>query len=91
MKFSLGGDQGLSVLVPGYPKSQDMTCGSNAPVDAVEETITAGQSSLSYTGGEYTYVWKTESSWSSASSQCRQLVFKFIDGSTRRANFKFTK
>jgi len=88
VKFSLGGDHGLDVFEAGYPKSQLIECNSNAEVDGVEETVTAGASSLSYAAGSdtYNYVWKTEKAWTDS---CRQLVVKFDDGTTARANFMF--
>jgi uncharacterized delta-60 repeat protein len=88
VKFSLGGDQGLDVFADGYPRSQQIACDSSAPVDGVEETLTAGRSSLAYDAASdiYTYVWKTEKAWAGT---CRQLVLKFDDGSFQRANFKF--
>ena len=56
-------------------------------VDAVEETVTAGGSSLTYDAGadQYIYVWKTEKSWNG----CRQLVIQLKDGTYHRANFQF--
>jgi hypothetical protein len=36
----------------------------------------------------YLYGWTTDRDWKNT---CRQLVVKFSDGSTYRANFKFTK
>ena len=33
----------------------------------------------------YSYVWKTEKSWTG----CRQLILRFTDGTERRASFKF--
>ena len=88
VKFSLGADHGLDVFEAGYPKSQAIECNSNAEVDGVEETVTAGSSSLSYAAGSdtYNYVWKTEKAWMDS---CRQLVVKFDDGTTARANFMF--
>ena len=88
VKVSLGGDQGLNIFAAGYPKSEPITCGSNVLVDGIEQTVTAGSSSLSYNAGndQYTYVWKTQKSWANT---CRQLVLKFIDGTTQRANFQF--
>lgn len=88
VKFSLGGDYGLDVFEAGYPKSQVIECDAQAEVDGIEETVTAGQSSLSYSADTdtYNYVWKTEKSWEDT---CRQLVVKFDDGTTARANFKF--
>jgi uncharacterized protein len=90
VKFSLNGDQGLSIFASGYPKSEVIACDANAQVDGIEETVASGGSSLSYdpTTDTYTYVWKTDKSWANS---CRQLVIKFSDGTFRRANFKFTK
>lgn len=88
VKFSLGGDHGLEVFDDGYPRSQAIACDSQAEVEAVEQTVTAGASSLSYASGSdtYTYVWKTSDAWEDS---CRQLVLRFDDGQTARANFKF--
>jgi hypothetical protein len=57
-------------------------------VDAVEETTTAGGSSLHYDPltDEYTYVWKTQKS---GAKTCRQLVVNLNDGSSHAANFLF--
>jgi hypothetical protein len=90
VKFSLGGNMGLAIFAAGFPASGPIAC-TTGPVDAVEETLTAGGSSLSYdaSSGQYIYVWKTEKSWAAS---CRQLVVKFADGtSTKVANFNFTR
>jgi hypothetical protein len=89
VKFSLGADQGLNIFATGYPKSAPMAC-SGAVQDAVEETVTAGGSSLSYdpVAGQYIYVWKTDKAWAGT---CRQLQVKFADGSVQLANFSFTR
>src|SRR5205814_1333048 len=62
VKFSLGGNQGLNIFAAGYPKSQTVACASGAPTDDVEQTVTAGASSLQYDAatGLYSYTWKTE-------------------------------
>lgn len=89
VKFSLAGNQGLSIFAAGYPVSAVTSCGST-PTDSIETTATAGSSSLSYdaTTDQYNYVWKTEKAWANT---CRTLNVKFIDGTTHQANFKFTK
>ena len=58
------------------------------PVVPVEETETAGQSSLSYdpTTDRYKYTWKTENSWKNT---CRQLTVTLRDGTVHTAKFKF--
>jgi N-acetylneuraminic acid mutarotase len=86
VKFALGGDQGLGVLARAHPVSQRVSCDADAALDAIEQTLTAGSSSLSYSGGQYTYVWKTEKSWAGT---CRDLIVKLIDGSVHTAHFKF--
>ena len=89
VRFSLGGDRGMDIFEVGYPRSQAIACDSDAEVDGVEQTVNAGSSELSYAPGSdtYTYVWKTDRAWSDS---CRQLVVRFDDGTTARANFTFT-
>jgi len=67
-----------------------MTCDSTEKLDAIEETVTAGGSSLQYDASleQYTYVWKTNKAWAGT---CRQLLVKLDDGSYHRANFQFVK
>lgn len=88
VKFSLNGDQGLNIFAAGYPRSQIIECDSTTVVDGIEETVTAGSSSLSYdpSTDTYTYVWKTDKAWANT---CRQLVVKLNDGTYHQANFKF--
>jgi Tol biopolymer transport system component len=88
VKFSLGGFRGTNIFAPGYPKSQAINCGSSASESTLEQTATAGASSLTYdaTTDIYTYVWKTDPSWAGT---CRQLAIQFTDLSVHYANFKF--
>jgi hypothetical protein len=88
VKFSLGGDQGLGIFAAGYPASQPITCDFSPLLSDVEETATAGGSSLTYdpTTDQYTYIWKTDSAWKGT---CRKLTVKLNDGSTHIANFQF--
>jgi hypothetical protein len=88
VRFQLGGDRGLSILAPGSPNSAQILCGSGAPVDPVEETVTAGASGLQYdpVTGTYTYVWKTVKTWKGT---CRQFTLQLDDGTTRTAIFEF--
>jgi hypothetical protein len=90
VKFSLGGDQGLNIFSAGYPASQTVACDSSAILSDVEETLLAGGSSLSYdaTFNRYIYVWKTNKAWANT---CRRLVLKFKDGTTKTAEFSFSK
>jgi hypothetical protein len=88
VKFSLGGYKGTNIFAVGYPASQQVSCSTSAPIDAIEETVTSGSSSLSYNSGadQYHYVWKTEKSWVGT---CRQLIVKLNDGTTHTAIFMF--
>jgi len=87
VKFSLNGDQGLNILAAGYPISGSINCDTGAPQDVVEVTVTAGNSSLSYSAATdtYTYTWKTDKAWTG----CRQLVVRLNDGTDHVVNFKF--
>jgi probable HAF family extracellular repeat protein len=88
VKFGLSGDQGLDVFAEGYPDSRQVDCDSTAPVDTIEQTVAARESTLSYdaTADQYTYVWKTQKSWAGT---CRQFTMKLEDGTTHPAVFKF--
>jgi hypothetical protein len=88
VKFSLAGDQGLNILAAGSPASQNIACDDTAPINPLEETVTAGGSGLQYDAltDVYTYVWKTQKSWAGT---CRQLVVTLSDGTDHVANFQF--
>lgn len=88
VKFSLGGNQGLNIFAAGSPSSVQISCSNSDPILPVEQTETAGQSSLSYdsTSNQYKYTWKTESSWKNT---CRQLTVTLRDGTVHVAKFKF--
>ena len=88
VKFSLSGDKGLGIFAAGSPSSGPIACNSGDPATDLEETVTAGGSSLSYNSliDQYIYIWKTEASWAGT---CRQLVVELNDGTIHRANFQF--
>ena len=88
VKFSLSGNKGLNIFAPDSPASGPITCNSSDPTTDLQDTVTAGGSSLSYDAAtdQYVYVWKTSPAWAGT---CRQLVVQLNDGSTHRANFKF--
>ena len=90
VKFRLSGNQGLNIFKSGSPASASYTCSGTAPTDAIEQTVTASTSGLSYdaTTDQYTYVWKTDKAWAGS---CRALVAKLADNTTKTANFQFTK
>jgi hypothetical protein len=86
LQFSLGGNQGLDVIAPGYPRSQAVACNETAEIDGIEETVSAGASGLRYDpdAGRYVYAWKTDKAWAGT---CRQLVVRLADGTSHRASF----
>ena len=91
VKFSLGGDFGLNILKVGYPQATLTTCpGGPAITDAIEETVTAGGSSLSYDPytNEYVYVWKTNKAWA---GRCYQFELGLNDGTSHTFNVQFVK
>jgi hypothetical protein len=90
VKFSLGGNQGMSIFAAGSPASQTIQCDTSAPISAIEQTVTAGVSSLSYdaSSDQYTYIWKTQKSWGNT---CRRLVLTLNDGTVTTADFSFSK
>jgi len=88
VKFSLGSDEGLSIMAPGYPASAQIAC-EGAPGPMVEMgTVTPGSSALSYNAGSnsYQYVWKTDNSWAGT---CRVFILKLVDGTEHTAKFSF--
>jgi len=72
--------------MPGSPSSAAIPCDAAAPVDVIEQTVTNTNSGLTYGGGQYNYVWKTDKSWAGT---CRQLTLAFKDGTVQTAHFKF--
>jgi hypothetical protein len=88
VKFSLSGDQGLAIFAAGYPASSPIRCDASDPGAVIEETVSAGTSSLRYdaTADEYSYIWKTDKSWKGS---CRMLVLRFNDASEHLAKFRF--
>jgi hypothetical protein len=90
LNFSLGGDQGLSILAAGYPRSEQVSCDATSTGNLVEETVTAGSSGLTYsaTTGLYTYVWKTDKGWANT---CRKLTLRLFDGREDVALFRFSR
>jgi uncharacterized repeat protein (TIGR02059 family) len=87
LKFSLGGDRSLAIFATGSPSSQMVTCDTSTPIDGIEQTVTAGGSSLTYDAASdtYTYIWKTQKEWTG----CRKLTLTFVDGSAQEAIFQF--
>jgi len=88
VKFSLSGNKGLNIFAAGYPASGQVACDATEPGSVIEETVSAGGSSLIYdaTADRYTYVWKTQKAWKGT---CRILSLRLTDGSDNFAKFRF--
>jgi Tol biopolymer transport system component len=88
VKFSLSGNKGLNIFAAGHPSSSQIACDANEPGDLIEETVSAGGSSLSYDAAAdvYSYVWKTNKAWKGT---CRILALRLTDGGTHFAKFRF--
>ncbi|MCA9898506.1 MAG: ExeM/NucH family extracellular endonuclease [Ardenticatenaceae bacterium] len=88
IKFSLGGDQGLSIFAVGYPRSQTVTCDLSGALNDVETALNPGSSGLSYSPGadQYNFVWKTSKAWAGT---CRLFTVRFVDGTEQFLLFKF--
>ena len=87
-KFSLGGDQGLGVIVPGYPTVTRVDCNSHAPMATAINSDTADNIGLTYDSASntYTYVWKTEKQ---IVDTCQLFTLLLNDGSDHLAYFQF--
>jgi hypothetical protein len=90
VKFSLDGDQGLDILRSGYPDVTPIACPAGTATDEVEETVTAGSSSLTYDADtdQYVYVWKTRKAWA---GQCFTFELGLDDGTSHTFDIQFTR
>jgi CSLREA domain-containing protein len=88
LKFSLAGDQGLSVVADGYPLSQQVDCATLAALGDPLAAEPAGKSRLTYDPGNgwYSYVWKTSRAWAGT---CRVLTLQLDDATQHLAYFQF--
>jgi WD40 repeat protein len=86
VRFSLGGDHGLAVVMDWAPISHQIPC------DSTElgpwGTQTTGSLSYNESLGRYTYLWQTERAWAGT---CRQLMVALDDRTYHFANLRFTK
>jgi hypothetical protein len=89
VRFSLGADYGLDVLVGGGITSVKVDCASGAPSDEIEQTVAStNKQGLTYDAGSgiYSWIWSTDKKWSGT---CRDLTIHLADGSTQTVSFSF--
>jgi len=86
VRFSLAGNQGLSVVADWPPVSREVPCddASAGPWG----TATDGTLSYNPSQDRYTYLWKTDKAWAGS---CRQLAVVLNDGTYHHANVRFSK
>lgn len=88
VKFSLNGDQGLSVIADGYPASQAIDCDTHAPTGTLQPTSASEAFVYDPASDSYKYTWKTGKTWAGT---CRQLIVQLVDGTEHRAYLRFIK
>lgn len=86
--FSLGGEKGFGVIVPGYPTVTQVDCKTLAPTRGAEQSFAVGGSRLLYdpSSTTYTYVWNTPRNMGDT---CQSFTLLLIDGSDHSAYFQF--
>ena len=88
VRFTVEGPRGARVLNSGSPTSVEVSCRANVLEQPVEETVSDPNSGLRSVGTDYTYVWRTSSTWAET---CRKLIVTLADGSKHEALFRFSK
>jgi microsomal dipeptidase-like Zn-dependent dipeptidase len=88
VKFSLGGNHGLDVLLGGAATSAVVSCTAADSGDLVEVPVSyPGASQFGYDAGTnlYQFNWKTEKAWANS---CRRLLVRLDDGTVHTAEFR---
>ena len=88
VKFSLAGNQGLSILA-GTPTSTPIDCVTRAPLGSAVPIGFSGRSAVAYSASADTYTlsWKTAKNWTG----CRRLSVTLADGTVHEADFHFSR
>ena len=88
VKFSLGADQGLDIFLPGYPATEQYTCGTTPPTTASVPAEQHGPHLLKYDPNEdqYMFSWQSDKAWKNT---CRVFILGLRDGSTHNILYSF--
>jgi hypothetical protein len=86
IRFSLGADEGLNILVPGSPASRRINCTSFAGIGPWQPTTSVAGLQYDPVANQYIYVWKTLKAWART---CRELDVTTVDGVHHTARFRF--
>jgi hypothetical protein len=85
--FSLGGDKGLNIFDPDYPKYQTIDCDTKEISGGETSAAAPGGSTLTYDAAtdRYSFNWRTDRSLTG----CKALILQFADHSRQVAYFDF--
>ena len=87
LSFALTGYTGSTVLsTVGSPISVQVGCAAGVPENPVPAAFAFASTGLQSSGEKYTYVWKTDPSWTGT---CRKVTLTLVDGSVHEALFRF--
>jgi hypothetical protein len=87
VRFSLEGNEGLKIFEAGSPASKKVACAPSGLGGATPIRMGAGGLFYDPATDRYEFVWQTEKSWKGT---CRQLSVTLVDGTIRKALFRFT-
>ena len=87
LRFGLGGNYGLGIIVGGKPTVTQTACPAGAPTGTVDQagSFKAGLLYVKATG-RYLYAWQVPSTYK---NKCYELSLRLVDGTTHTALFKF--
>ncbi len=86
IKFSLNGNWGTDIFLPGFPMSVQVDCETGAVIGEPVSTISISGLNYDPVSDQYNYVWRTDRSWSNS---CRQFTLGLVDGSEHILLFRF--
>ncbi len=87
LRFGLGGNYGLGIIVGGKPTVTQTACPAGAPTGTVDQagSFKAGLLYVKATG-RYLYAWQVPSTYK---NKCYELSLRLVDGTVHTALFKF--
>lgn len=92
VRFTLGHDEGLDILVPGWPRAQRVNCTTGEPIKGtLWRTHPYGAEGLEYDAdsGTYTYVWEVRPEWGNGALRCRQFLLNVTGRGIQELSFRF--
>ncbi len=77
VKFSLGGDRGLGILVGGTPVVQQVSCTTGVPFGTATPAASNGGLKYDAAVDQYVFTWKTDKSWAGT---CQRITLTLTNG-----------